>query len=213
MVGDHQVTRCGFGCGAFDTRLSLLRLPSRSFRGCCGFGHRFLRPCRLPGGGHFRLLRSFRDLLTRLFKMWVVGWSRGGLGDAPLGRRGSTPHPVPSARQRDCPLGFRSGGLASADALSAAKRRLLSKSCPRFLPLHTDTRVRRVVSPAVTAMRLFPQCKASTGQVSTPTSDAPGCVSEVSLRVAETLEALTLQRSLWRHIRLHRHTQTAEFGE
>ena len=60
--------------GDFDTRGStFLRLPSSPFRGCCGFGFRYLRLGSLPGGGHYRLLSSFRDLLRRGIRMWVGG--------------------------------------------------------------------------------------------------------------------------------------------
>ena len=111
------------------------------------------------------------------------------------------------------PLSFRSGRLAGGDALSAAFGRLLCKSHIRFLPLHTATVVRCVVSHAATSLRQLPRGRASTGEVGAPTNDAPGCVSAVSLRVAESLAALALQRAFWRHIPLHRHSQAAEFGE
>ena len=66
----------------FDTGGSLLlRLLSSPFRGCCGLGFRFLRPGRLPGGGHFRLLRGLRVILRTGIRMWVGGWIRGGLYD------------------------------------------------------------------------------------------------------------------------------------
>jgi hypothetical protein len=62
LGGYHPVLRCGYGGRGFDTRCSLLlRLPSIPFRGCCGFGLRFLWPGRLPGVCHFGLLRSLRD--------------------------------------------------------------------------------------------------------------------------------------------------------
>ena len=86
MGWDHQVRRRGFSCGGFDNRgRYLIRLPSSPFRGCFGFGIRFLRPGLLPGGGHFRLLRSLRDLLRKGISMWVGGWSRGGFCDTPRG--------------------------------------------------------------------------------------------------------------------------------
>ena len=43
--------------------------------------------------------------------------------------------------------------------------------------------------------------------------DAPGRVSVVTLRVSEALVEFALQRTLWRHVRLHRYSQTAEFGD
>jgi len=93
------------------------------------------------------------------------------------------------------PLSFRSGRLAFGDALSAAFGRFLCKSHFLFLPLHTATVVRCAVSPTATALRLFSWGRASTGEVGTPTSDAPGCVAAVKLRVAEALAALALQRA------------------
>ena len=131
----------------------------------------------------------------------------------PLGRHDSPLAQVHLLGRGTSPLRFRSGRLASGDALSAAFGRLLRKSRLRFLPLHTATIVRCVDSPAATALRLFPRGRASTGEVGAPTKDAPGCVSAVTLRVAEALAALALQRAFWSHIGLHRHSQAAEFGE
>ena len=59
LGGDHRVWRCGFGGRGFDTRGSLFVI----------LGLRFLRPGRLPGGGHYRLLRSLRDRLRRMIRM------------------------------------------------------------------------------------------------------------------------------------------------
>ena len=57
--------------------------------------------------------------------------------------------------------------------LWAALRHLLCKSRLRFLPLYTATVVRCVVSPAATALMLFPRGRASTREAGDPTSDAP----------------------------------------
>jgi hypothetical protein len=65
LVRDHQIGGCGFSGRGFDTRGCFLRLPSSRLGGCCGFELRLLRAGRLPGGGHFRLLGSFRDWLER----------------------------------------------------------------------------------------------------------------------------------------------------
>ena len=91
------------------------------------------------------------------------------------------------------PLVFRRGRLACGDALSIAFGRLLCKSRLRFVPLHTDTDVRRVVSPAATALSLFPRGSASTEDLGAATGEAPGCLSAVVLRVSEALAALALQ--------------------
>ena len=128
--------------------------------------------------------------------MRVGGWSRGGLDDTP-----SSDNVVPPLAQTNLlgrgsgRLGFRSGRFASDGILSTAIRRLLCNGRPRLLPLNTATVVRCVVSPEATALRLLPRGRATTGEVGAPTSDAPGCVSAVALRVAEALAALTLQRT------------------
>jgi len=108
LSGDHKFG-CSEFCGSgFDTRgCFLLGLPSNPFGACCGFRLRFLRPGYLPGDGNYRVLRSLLDRLRRGIWMWVGGWSGGGLATRPLGRRGSTARPGPSARQRD-----RSAGLS-----------------------------------------------------------------------------------------------------
>ena len=82
------------------------------------------------------------------------------------------------------PLGFRSGGLAGGYALSAALGRLLYKSRLRLLPLYTATVVRCVVSPANTALWLFPRGKARTEKLWALSSDASGRLSAITLRVA-----------------------------
>lgn len=56
--------------------LEYLTLVVASFY-CCRLGLRILRLGLLPGGGHFRLLRKFRDQLRRGFWIWggvVVGF-------------------------------------------------------------------------------------------------------------------------------------------
>jgi hypothetical protein len=111
------------------------------------------------------------------------------------------------------PLSFRSGRMACRDALSAVIRRLLRKGCPRLLPLYTATAVRCVVSSAATGLWLYLKGRAPNGVVGAPTSDAPLCVCAFALRVAEALAALTLQWSLWMHVRIHRHSKAADFGE
>ena len=215
MGGDHQAGCCGCGGRGFDTRgCSHLRLPSSPCRGCCGFGLRFLSSGRLPGDGHSRLLGRLRDRLRRRIMMWIGEWSRGSLDDTPPSDDVIPPFAQVHLLGRGTgPLSFRSVRLACGDALSAAFGRLLCNSRLRFLPLHTVTVVHCVVTPATTALRLFPRGRASTGEVGTPTCNAPGCISAVTLRVAEVLAALALQRTFWSHIRLQRHSQAADFGE
>ena len=82
LVCEHQVRGSGFRGRGFDTRgCFLVRLPSSQLRGCCGFGLRLLRPGRLPGGGLFRLLGSFRDRLGRGISN--RGWWGSGLDNTP----------------------------------------------------------------------------------------------------------------------------------
>ena len=50
-------------------------------------------------------------------------------------------------------------------------------------------------------------------KVGAPTCDTLGRVSTVSLRVSKAVAALALQWALWSHVRLHRHSQSAEFGD
>ena len=146
--------------------------------------------------------------------MRVGGWCRGSLEDA-----SPSDDVIPPLAQIHLlgrgtgPLNFRSGSLDCGDALSAVVGRLLCKSHLRLLPLHTATVVRCVVSAAAIALRLFPRGRAFTGVVGAPTSDAPGYVSGVTPRVVEVLAALALQRDLWSHILLRRHSQPAEFCE
>jgi len=97
--------------------------------------------------------------------------------------------------RRNCTLSFRSSRFACGDALSAAFGRLLFKSRLRFFPLHTATVISCVVTPAATALRMLPRDTASTGEVRAPTSEASGCVSAVTLRVAEALAANALQQA------------------
>jgi hypothetical protein len=70
LGGDHHVG-CGLGGRGFDTRgCFLLELSSSRLSGCCRFGLGLLRPGRLPGGGHFRLLERLRDRLRRGIWIW-----------------------------------------------------------------------------------------------------------------------------------------------
>ena len=214
MCGYHQVWGCGFGCGGFGThgRL-LLRLLSIPFRGYCGFGLRILKPGIFPGGGHFRLLRSLRDLLRRGLGCGLAGGVVEDLATRTLGRRDSTPHPVPSARQRDWQAGLSERHVGLWRCSFGCDLALALQGLPSPPSIYTAAVVRCVVTPTSTALRQFPRGGAFTVEVGVPTSDAPRCVFAVALRVAEALAALTLHRSLWSHVRLHRHSQTAEMGD
>jgi len=144
----------------------------------------------------------------------VVGWVRRGLDDTPpSGDVIPPPAKVLLLGRRTGPLRFWSCRLGCSDAFPAALGRLLSKSRLRLVPLNTATVARCVVSPAATARRLVPRCRAPTGEMVATRSEAPRCVSAVALRVAEALAASALQRTLGIQVRLHRHSQTAEFCE
>ena len=108
----------------------------------------------------------------------VTIWEGFGLGSEmvvaltarPFGRHDLTPRPGPSVRQK-----FRSGRMAFGCSLSANIGRLLYKSRLSFFPLYTTPVVRRVVSPAATALGLFPRGR-TTGEVGAATRDAAACV-------------------------------------
>jgi hypothetical protein len=110
------------------------------------------------------------------------------------------------------PLGFRGNRVPRDGALRALLGRPLCKGRPRIL-LKAAPVVRRVVPPAATALRLFPRGDATAREMGATTSDAPGSVSAVTLRVAEALAALALQWVLGDHVRFHRHSQAAVFCE
>jgi len=204
LNGDHQAGCCGFSCRRFGTPdCFLLRLPRSPLRGCCGFELRFFRPGRLPGGGQCVFRGRLRDLMRSGIRVWVVGWVRRSLDDTlpsddvipPLAK-------VLLLGRWTGQLSFRSGRLGCVDALSASLMRLPCKGRLSFLLLHTATVVLCVVCPAATAHRLLPRGRVSTVEV-----------RAVALRVAEALAALALQRTFRSQVRLHRHSQTAEFGE
>jgi len=111
------------------------------------------------------------------------------------------------------PLNVPSDRVACGGALSTLLGRPLCKGCLRFFPLNAALVVRRVVSPAATALRLFPRGNATAREVGAPIGDAPWSVSAVTLRVSEALAALALQWAVRGHVLLHRHLQAAEFGE
>ena len=211
MGGDPQAGCYGFSCRGFDTRdCFILRHPRSPLRGCCGFKRRCLRPGRLTGGGHCGLRGRLRDLMWRGINVRVVGWVRRSLEDTPPSDDVIPPlAKILLLGRWTGPLSFWSVRLGCGDDLSAALGRLLCKSRLRLLTLYTATVFRCVVFHAATTHRLLRRGRASTGEVGTPTSDAPGCVSAVALRMA----ALALQRTFWSQVRPHRHSQTAEFGE
>ena len=89
-------------------------------------------------------------------------------------------------------LSFRSGCMVFGGALSDILWSLLCKGRLHLFPLNTVAVVRRVVTPAATALRLLPRGRAPTGVVGALTRDTPGRVSAVTLRVSEALAALAL---------------------
>jgi hypothetical protein len=205
----HQVIGLGFGSQGFDTRGCFLIGFNRShLSGCCRFRHRLFRLGRVPGCCRVLELRSLRDRL----RSWSGTLVRNvGFDNSPPSDDVAPPFAQVQLLGRGSgPLSFRGGRVANGSALMTLLGCPLYKSRLRFFPLYTATVIRRVVSPAATALRLSPRGRASTGELEAPTRDAPGCVSAVTLRVSEALAAFTLQWPLWRHVRLHRHSQTAE---
>jgi len=157
----------------------ILIFPRNPFRGCWGFEDTLFKPCRLLGSDTYRLLRSIRERLKRGLGF---GWSRGSLDDIPLlddvSRSLSQFHLLSTGTG---PLNFRSGRLNCGDALSAAFGRFLCIGCLRFLPLYTATAY-AVWFPRNLSTVAARRCIATTGEVETPTSEAPGSVSAVTLR-------------------------------
>jgi hypothetical protein len=73
-VGTTRSSVVGFHGRGFDTSgCFLLGQPSSRLSGCCRFGLGLLKPGRLPGGGHFRLLGRLRDRLGK--GIWIWWWS------------------------------------------------------------------------------------------------------------------------------------------
>ena len=110
-------------------------------------------------------------------------------------------------------LRSRSGRVFSGDALLAEPGCFLCRNLLLFFSLKTATVFRHVVSPAATALRLFPRGRVSTGQVGAATCNTPGCVSAVTLHLSKALAARALQWVFWSNARLHRHWQAVDFGE
>ena len=66
----------------------------------------FYRSGHLPSVGHFKPLRSLRDLLRRGRGCVLSGGVVVALTTRPLGRRGTKPRPRESARLKDWPAGL-----------------------------------------------------------------------------------------------------------
>ena len=81
--------------------------------------------------------------------------------------------------------------------VDARSWRPLCKRGLSFLPLCTAPVVCCVVTPAAATFKLLAWGRALPGGVRLTTGNTPGCVSAVTLRVAEALVALTLKRGLW----------------
>jgi hypothetical protein len=189
----------------------LLGLTVGALVAAVDLGTGFLGLGRLPGGCHVWGLGSLCDRL----RSWSVNWGRSvGFDNSPPSDDVAPPlAKVHLLGRGSGPRSFRGGRVASGGALTTLLERPLCKSRLRFFPLYTATVVRRVIFPATTALRLSPRGRASTGEVGIPTREAPGCISAVTLRVPEAPAAFTLQSLLWPHVRLQRHSQTAELGD
>ena len=140
------------------------QLPSGRLSGCCRLWLGLLRPSRLPGGCHFRLLGSLLDRLGCGFRIWC--WSGVGLDNTP-----PSDDVVPGLAQIRL-LGkgpgrqvFRSRGVACGGALSDVLWRSLCKGRLRFFPLDIGPVTRSVFAPAATAMRQFTRGSTPTGKV------------------------------------------------
>ena len=167
--GDHKVGCCGFGSRGFNTHGCLFWASQQPARGLLRVWLRVLRPGRLRGGGHFRLLWRLRDRP----RIWISGGVVVVL-TRPLGRRDSTPLPSPSAQQRDRPAWLKERRDVLWRRSFGQAERLPCKSRLHLFPLNTALVFRRVVWPAITVLRLFPRGRSSTREVGAPTRDAPG---------------------------------------
>jgi hypothetical protein len=96
--------------------------------------------------------------------MW--GWIGKSLDDTPPSD--NVAPPLAHVHLLGRGLNFRSDRVACGGALSALLRCLLCKGCLRFFPLKTAPVVGRVVSPAATALGLFPRGRAPARVVGTP---------------------------------------------
>jgi len=138
----------------------------------------------------------------------VVAWTT-----RPLGIHDSIPRPGPSARCRAHPAELLGARLVGGDALSTTLWRLHSKSRLRFFALYNATVLCRVVPPQPQHSACSRGVEQPPDRWEPPTGNAPGCLSTVTLRVSKALATLALQWDFCRHVRLHRHSQAAEFGE
>jgi hypothetical protein len=131
----------------------------------------------------------------------------------PLVRYGSSPREDPSARQVVRPAELwvlRSGSWwrsfvqAQALALQELPSPLstLHRLCNSLCGCHRSHTTEAIPAGLSTHRRGGSHHKRRTG-----------CVSAVTLRSAEALTAFPLQRALGSHVLLHRHSQTAEFGD
>ena len=167
-----------------------------------------MSPGRLPGGCHFRLLSSLRDRLRKGIRMLVRGWSRGGLDDLPPHTTWFQPSPTPI-----CSL----EGLARWAFGAVTLFRLPSGACfsiASFASFHFTPHANSQCGfPAARALRLFSRGRESAGLMGAP--QAKQMSAYIQLRCVSTKRwyGLHCMGSFSRHVRYHRHWQTAEFGE
>ena len=83
--------------------------------------------------------------------------------------------------------------MACGGTPSALLGRPFCKGSHRLFPLSAAPVIRRVVSPADTALRLFPRGSATAREVGTTTGDTPGSVTAAKLLVSEALTVFSLQ--------------------
>jgi len=129
----------------------------------------------------------------------------------PLRRHDSKPRPGPSARQRARPAELSERRVGLWRLSFRHTRALVCESRLRFFPLNTAPVVRRVVASAAAAQAAR-QGRAPTEDLGAPTRDAPGYVLAVTLRVRSSGRACVAMGP-WSQVRIHRHSQAAEFGD
>jgi hypothetical protein len=81
-AGTTRLGVVGLAAAVSTSAAFLLGFTAAGLRAAVVFGFRLLRPCRLPGGGHFRLLGLLRDWLRGI---WIWDGEVVFLTTRPLG--------------------------------------------------------------------------------------------------------------------------------
>jgi hypothetical protein len=141
----HQFVWYGLGICGFNIRSCLFwGFNKTRLRGCSGFGRKLFRLGRLTSWRHFWLIRCLRDLVREGKDWWH--WQH-----APLGRRGSTFRPGPSAQQMAQLASLSGREVCPWQCSYDPIWRSLCKSRLTLFPSATTPAVRHVVAPTAAA--------------------------------------------------------------